>query len=97
MFTLKRGPDRQNATVDHSYIRELVATCPRYVASAAESYYVSVEVDTELAAASIEGIYDGEGAAIERRIEHSGMAAKRDKLQDRNNRPWCCQAERFAE
>ena len=65
-------------------------------ASAAESHYVSVETDMELAT-SMEGIYDGEGAAAERRDEHSGGAAKRDKLQERNDRPWCCNAERFAE
>ena len=29
-------------------------------------------------------------------FRRTGMAAKRDKLQDRNDRPWCCQAERFA-
>lgn len=66
------------------------------VASAAESCYVSVEADMELAA-GIEGIYDGEEAAVERRIEHSGGAIKYYKSQDRNDRPWCCQAERFAE
>ena len=65
------------------------------IASAAESHYVSVEVDMELAA-SIEGIHDGEGAYVKRRIEHPGMAAKRDKLQDRNDRLWCWQAKRFA-
>lgn len=64
------------------------------VAPAAEIYHVSVEVNTE-PTASTEGTYDEKGVAVERRVERSGMATNHNKLQDRNDRPGCCQKEGF--
>lgn len=64
------------------------------VAPTAEIYYDSGELDKE-PTASTEGIYDGEGTVVERRVERSGMAVKHNKLQDRNDRLGCCQEEGF--